>query len=264
MQITTAHREQYAALTGLGINRKTAISMIARQIRKSLPTIDTSEADQRREDREREQSADHSKTDGTSKPQSFLDRIKKPNIRSRKYITAKVKRLTGAMVTRYRDGSLLIKPQNAPPKGYDPGFTLDQQADMLQMIAGEFKEQNDKNNCQKDRNKEAQKEMKKSQRFEKLVQVARANPQRLTPLTLSTLNAHLAKTGQPAIPTPQQSAPQIKNPVTGTSYARMTTQEHQQFLLDQALQRQAEAEANKTPEVKATWYAGDQPTFRIV
>jgi hypothetical protein len=258
--ITPAHREQYAALTGLGINRQTAIGMIARQIRKSLPEIDTTEADQRRAELE----AKESKPASTGKKKSFLDRFKNPNVRSRKYVTAKVKRMTGAMVTRYRDGSVLIKPQNVPPKDYDPGFTLDQQADMLKMIAGEFKDQNDKNNCQKDRNKEAQKEMKKSQRLEKLVQLARANPQRLTPLTLSTLNAHLAKTGQPAIPTPQQSAPQIKNPVTGTSYARMTTQEHQQFLLDQALQRQAEAEANKTPEVKATWYAGDQPTFRIV
>lgn len=255
--ITPAHREQYAALTSLGINRQTAIGMIARQIKKSLPTIDTSEADQRREDREeqerqntRSRKGKDRKDKGRSNGITLKTKPRKEgDTRPTSPTTSILQKLDGTKWLRVvaADGKLQIKQLD---KYFVPTFV-------------EARDDN-KTEPTKSEDKGDQKEMKKSQRFEKLVQIARANPQRLTPLTLTTLNAHLAKTGQPAIPTPQPSTPQIKNPVTGTSYSRMTAKEHQQFLLDQALQRQAESEANKTPEVKATWYAGDQPTFRIV
>ncbi len=50
-----AARNKATTLIGIGFSRLEAVAMAARQLRKSLPMIDTSAADQRREEREQQQ-----------------------------------------------------------------------------------------------------------------------------------------------------------------------------------------------------------------
>lgn len=277
MRVSAEDRQAVTALQALGFTRPAAAKMIARgvayRLRKSidtndnpLPVIDTSAADQRREDRERKESASN-QVEAKGKKKSFLDRIKNPNVKSRKYVTEKVKRLTGAMVTRYKDGSLFIRPQNAPPKNYDPGFTLDQQADMLKMVSEQFQEQSEKVNCRQSKEtvKEDQKEMKKSktaQRFERLVSIARTAPEKLTAGTRQAVSAYLQKQGKPAITVPVPAQPWFRQPTLGevaarreaiaanvpasaqpfipiSEHRRMTTAEITQHKLEQARQLEA-------------------------
>jgi hypothetical protein len=99
----------------------------------SVPVIDTTEQDRKRKEQRRKEDESTFGTGEKKEKGGLLKRLKNSNVKSRKYVTLKEKRLSGVMITKFRDGSILCKPQNSPPKDYDPGFDSSQQAKMLQM-----------------------------------------------------------------------------------------------------------------------------------
>lgn len=197
-------QQQVAALRGIGFSRSAAISMIARQLRKSLPTIDTSASDRRREELERQQRRSSSTPANGG---SYLDSLKR-----KKGPVLRGKHGRPLSLTRYNikhaDGSVWsyeVKPNGAlvvrPPTQFDtPTYTVEQWRELQSRIQNHITE---RSKAQKQPAKaEVKKEdnaMEKSSKLDRLIAQARKTPEKLPQKTLGMLNQHLAKTGQPLV-----------------------------------------------------------------
>jgi len=248
-------------LIRLGMPKPEAISMIARgaarRIRKSLPigvddrplpTVDTSEADKRREELRREQ--DKPASGKSVKPKQketpkiggkrivLKQKPRKGDTRPTSPFVSITEKLNGKKFMRVigADGKVTIKQID---QYHVPTY--------VETLAGDEKTED--------------KKMEKSQRFEQLVEMARTAPEKLTAGTRAAVNSYLAKNGKPqiTIPVPAQpwfrqptlrevaarreaiaaNAP-VRTPVAGPGFkqSRMTTHEIQQHRLEQALSKQ--------------------------
>lgn len=215
-------RLEINALCRLGFTRSDAISMTAQRLRKSLPTIDTSAADARWKARCKKEEG------GEEKPRKDDAKAAAKTVQMRKYITDKVKRVSGVMLTKYRDGSILVKPMNSPPPNYDPGFNTDQQQQMLEMAINHLQ----KKTKRVPQTGEAKDNttMDKTDKLDQLIVAAKADPSKLTPETLDRVNRHLVGKGEEpikkALTFGQSAASQLMrqkfNSLTGHQQAAMS------------------------------------------
>lgn len=244
-----AARNQSTALIGIGFTKHRAVAMAARQLRKSLPMIDTSAADQRREEREQQQ-----------RNGSIQKRDAMPNATRPKQRTVTGKNGRPLSLSRFN-----IKHTNGKVWGYEVKH---------EGISSHISEQGQPATPKKDAT------MQKS-KLDSLIAHARKNPGKLQPETLQALNQHLEKTGKPVISLPapvprwgvmptvadiarntqhaisQTPAPSHAIPAPGQP---MTTQELQGHRLKQAreLEQRRIAQAKEAPKgaVVASWIGG--------
>ncbi len=206
MKITAAQKEQYAALTGLGINRKTAIGMLARQeayrIRKSsigvLPTAPNREPGEwtKKTDAENERQETESEDKDRKKEAKSNIRLKlKPQKDGGKKplspTTRIIERLDGTqwLYQTAANGKLTVRQLG---KYHTPVY-VEERTDEKQPAK------------EADTKQEGKKEMKKSktaQRFEKLVSIARTAPEKLSVSTRQAVSAYLQRQGMPVIEPP--------------------------------------------------------------
>lgn len=212
---------QVRALQGIGYARREAIRFVAsgeaNRIRKALPEIDKPLPTPPN----RESGKWTAKTDRINEQQK-----NRPNLNTTKPAEKPDKRPTGKhgrplSFTRYnikhKDGSVWsyeIKPSGQlvvrPPSQFDvPTYTVEQWRAMHEGINNHISERDTAGkNAEKGEqskqpvktgNKGDLKKMEKAQRFEKLVAVARKNPERISSTTLLTLNKHLVGKGMEPI-----------------------------------------------------------------
>jgi len=96
--------------------------------------------------------------------------------------------------------------------------------------------------------KSESKKMEKSKKLETLIATARSNPAKLTEGTRNALNNYLQKNNQPLVATP--------TPESRFRASRMSTQEYQQYRMQQALEaqkREAEEAAKPITGMTASW-----------
>lgn len=264
-------------LIGLGMPKPEAISMIARgaarRIKKSLPgevgdqplpVVDTSTADRRREEREKEQRKPEPKAEDDAAGKYFTKiaalQRKKPKAPAPAPRSVQVGTILRTVKT---DGSLKIsrvaewaKTPYFTPAEWQKYLSLKRKKPVKpETIAETTTPSPDQ--------KGAQPVMQKSKKLETLIAVARNNPAKLTQATRDAVNRYLARAGQEPVVTP---APKItfgrqitlsetaqlrqhqrdcaiaaaQTPVAGPSLkqSRMTTQQIQQYRLEQALAKQ--------------------------
>lgn len=270
-----AARNQSTALIGIGFTKHRAVAMAARQLRKSLPMIDTSAADQRREEREQQQ------RNGSIQKRDAMPNATRPKQRT---VTGKNGRplSLSRFNIKHTNGKVWgyeVKPNGAlvvrPPSRFDvPTYTEQQWRAIHEGISSHISEQGQPATPKKDAT------MQKS-KLDSLIDHARKNPSKLQPQTLQALNKHLEKTGKPAItlpapvprwgtmPTISDIANNVQHAVSKTpapSHAipapgqRMTTQELQEHRLQQAreLEQRRIVEAKEAPKgaVVASWIGG--------
>jgi hypothetical protein len=242
--------------------------MAASQLRKSLPMIDTSAADQRREEREQQQRDSRRPQDQKGRNRNSVTLKLKPrkegDTRPTSPPTSILQKLDGTKWLRMvsLDGKLTERQLD---KYFVPTF--------IETKAGEGKSERPAT-PQKDAT------MKKS-KLDSLIAHARKNPGKLQPQTLQALNQHLEKIGKPVIslpapvprwgvmPTVADIANNVQHAVSKTpapSHAipapgrPMTTQELQEHRLQQAreLEQRRIVEAKAAPKgaVVASWIGG--------
>ncbi len=263
--------QQIRALIEIGTPKPEAIYMIARgaarRIRKSipgevddrpLPTVDTTAADRRREELEAELEAEQSKPASVEPKQKqkiggkrILLRLKPKKPGDKRPFspnTRIVEKLNGEqwLYQAAANGKLTVRQLG---KYKTPVF--------VETVAGNSEKGDDK--------------VKKSQRFERLVEMARTAPEKLSAGTRAALNNYLNRSGMEPVVTP---APKITfgrqmtlhdvaqlrahqadtapaSALTtgpGLKQSRMTPQEIQAHRLQQAIDAQKESAKPKPPE----------------
>ena len=87
--------------------------------RKALPVIDTSEQDQRRIELERKQ--------------RNQEMSNAPTAKRRVYVATPGKTFAGISITEFSDGSISVKPEQAPPANFNPACNPEQKKELLRM-----------------------------------------------------------------------------------------------------------------------------------
>ncbi len=281
--------QQIRALIEIGTPKPEAISMIARgtarRIRKSLPgevddrplpTVDTSAADRRREEQEKEQRQKPAEQSGKAKDDVAGKYFAKIAALQRKKPKAPAPAPRSVQVgtilrTVYPDGRLRLSRVTGWAK--TPYFTPAEWQKYLSLKRKKPVKLETIAETTTPDQKGAQPVMQKSKKLETLIAAARNNPAKLTDGTKAAINAYLTKNGQPPIVTPMPkitfgrmttlteiaqlrqherdtTLASAQAPVAGPGLkqSRMSVAEVQQHRLQQALDAQKESAKPKPPE----------------